>query len=151
MKTNKSILKTFMAAAMMFVFVSTANAQFPKIGKGTNIGKVIKNKAEGTVENIANKAVDKAQEKARKKMYEIVKKKVLDGKQMPECPWPMNENVMSYVRMNEGNSTVLMHDLDEHYNTIEALPSLIETLLSEGYEICPIDENTKPVQHYVVD
>lgn len=61
MKTNKSILKTFMAAAMMFVFASTANAQFPKIGKGTNIGKVIKNKAEGTVESIANKAVDKAQ------------------------------------------------------------------------------------------
>ena len=93
MKTNKSILKTFMAAAMMFVFASTANAQFPKIGKGTNIGKVIKNKAEGTVESIANKAVDKAQEKARKKMYEIVKKKVLDGKQMPECPWPMQEGV----------------------------------------------------------
>ena len=93
MKTNKTILKTFMAASMMFVFASTANAQFPKIGKGTNIGKVIKNKAEGTVESIANKAVDKAQEKARKKMYEIVKKKVLDGKQMPECPWPMQEGV----------------------------------------------------------
>ena len=65
MKTNKSILKTFMAAAMMFVFASTANAQFPKVG---NIGNVIKNKAEGTIESVASKAKNKAEEKARKKM-----------------------------------------------------------------------------------
>ena len=85
-----------MAIAVMFVFSTTANAQFG------NVLKKAKDKATktvtGTVENMANKAVDKAEEKARKKMWDIVKKKVLNGKQMPEQPWIMQEGVSkSYV------------------------------------------------------
>lgn len=59
----------------------------------------------------------------------------------------LNTNVMGYVHNNPGNSTVLLHDLGNHYATVEALPGLIDTLKSEGYEILPIDDTTKPVQH----
>ena len=59
----------------------------------------------------------------------------------------LNSNVMGYVRNNPGNSTVLLHDLGNHYATVEALPGLIDTLIEEGYEILPIDDSTKPVQH----
>lgn len=62
-------------------------------------------------------------------------------------PEELNANVMKYVRANQGDSVVLMHDLKSNYNTVEALPLLIDTLIEEGYEICPIDENTVPVQH----
>ena len=55
---------------------------------------------------------------------------------------------MQSVRVNEGDSIVLMHDLDDQHATVEALPELIETLQSEGYELCQIDENTKPIQHF---
>ena len=55
---------------------------------------------------------------------------------------------MQGVRNNEGDSIILMHDLDDQHTTIEALPELIETLKSEGYEFCQIDENTEPIQHY---
>ena len=60
----------------------------------------------------------------------------------------LNTNVMGYVHNNPGNSTVLLHDLGDHYATVEALPGLIDTLISEGYEILPIDDSTKPVQHF---
>lgn len=59
----------------------------------------------------------------------------------------LNANVMSYVRANEGDSVVLMHDIDACGNTLEALPALIETLRKEGYTLRPIDGNTTPVQH----
>lgn len=59
----------------------------------------------------------------------------------------LNANVMSYVRTNEGDSVVLMHDIDACGNTLEALPALIETLRKEGYTLRPIDGNTTPVQH----
>lgn len=59
----------------------------------------------------------------------------------------LNENIMGYVRNNPGDSIVLMHDLKNGYATVESLQDLIDTLQAEGYEICAIDENTKPVQH----
>ena len=63
----------------------------------------------------------------------------------------LNNNVMSYVRNNEGDSIVLMHDLDDNYHTVEALPDLIHTLKQEGYEFAVIDDSTEPVQHYTLD
>lgn len=59
----------------------------------------------------------------------------------------LNANIMEYVRNNAGDSMVLMHDLQNGYATVEGLQDLIDTLKSEGYEICPINENTVPVQH----
>ena len=71
-----------------------------------------------------------------------------DAENSELTPEELNENVMTFVRNNPGASIVLMHDLDEHYNTIEALPALIETLKSEGYQLCVIDEDAPVVQHY---
>ena len=58
-------------------------------------------------------------------------------------------NVMDGVRSNEGDSIVLMHDQDNHLNTVEALPTIIETLLDEGYEILPLDQNSPTFQQYI--
>lgn len=62
-------------------------------------------------------------------------------------PEQLNQNIMSYVRNNADDSIVLLHDLENNYNTIESLQALIDTLRSEGYEIAPIDQDTVPVQH----
>lgn len=62
-------------------------------------------------------------------------------------PEQLNNNIMGYVRSNYGDSMVLMHDLKNNHATVEALPALIDTLIEEGYQICPIDESTEPVQH----
>lgn len=62
-------------------------------------------------------------------------------------PEQLNSNVMSFVRYNSGDTVVLMHDLGSHHNTVEALPVLIDTLKSEGYEILPITKDTAPVRH----
>lgn len=59
----------------------------------------------------------------------------------------LNMNVMSYVHANPGDSMVLLHDQLNHGATVEGLPALIDTLISEGYEIVPIDETTEPIQH----
>lgn len=72
-----------------------------------------------------------------------------DAEDLSLSPEQLNENVMSSVRNNEGSSVVLMHDLDDHYNTVSALPALIETLQAEGYELCAIDENAPTFQHYI--
>ncbi len=61
----------------------------------------------------------------------------------------LNQNVMTYVRENKGDSIVLLHDLETHKVTVDALPGLIDTLRSEGYELLPITDKTIPVQHYV--
>jgi peptidoglycan/xylan/chitin deacetylase (PgdA/CDA1 family) len=42
---------------------------------------------------------------------------------------------------------VLMHDANPKTETVQALPAIIEGLQSAGYQIVPITENTKPVQH----
>lgn len=62
-------------------------------------------------------------------------------------PEELNDNILGYIHANAGDSVVLMHDLQNNHATIEALPALIQTLKEEGYEICPIDDSTKPVQH----
>ncbi len=62
-------------------------------------------------------------------------------------PEELNENVMSSVRANNCDSIVLLHDLRDNPNTALSLQQLIDTLKSEGYQICPIDDNTIPVQH----
>lgn len=59
----------------------------------------------------------------------------------------LNENIMGYVRSNEGDSIVLMHDLENIHTTAEALQDLIDTLKAEGYTLAPITSSTKPVQH----
>jgi peptidoglycan/xylan/chitin deacetylase (PgdA/CDA1 family) len=59
----------------------------------------------------------------------------------------LNANIMEYVRSNQGDSVVLMHDIDACENTLEALPDLIETLQNEGYTLRAIDADTTPVQH----
>ena len=66
-------------------------------------------------------------------------------------PEQLNNTIMGYVRSNEGDSVVLMHDLSTEHATVEALQSLIDTLKSEGYEICAIDDTTTPVQHVKYD
>lgn len=63
----------------------------------------------------------------------------------------LNDTIMGYVRNNAGDSVILMHDLRNTHATVEGLQDLIDTLKSEGYEICPIDENTTPVQHVKYD
>ena len=65
-------------------------------------------------------------------------------------PAILNQNVLRYIRNNTGDSVVLMHDLDGHPETLEALPELIDTLKAEGYWLLPIDETTEPVQHRVL-
>ena len=70
-----------------------------------------------------------------------------DAEDLSLTPEELKDNVLHYVSNNEGNSIVLMHDLDKHYNTIEALPMIIEALREEGYELAPVDENTPPFHH----
>ncbi len=62
-------------------------------------------------------------------------------------PEELNSNILKYVHSNAGDSMVLMHDLTDIPETAYALEQLIITLKEEGYELCPIDESTVPVQH----
>ena len=62
----------------------------------------------------------------------------------------LNQNILKSVRRQDV-SIVLMHDLHEAGSTVEGLDSLIKTLKKEGYQILPITENTKPIQHVSVD
>ena len=61
----------------------------------------------------------------------------------------LNQHVMNYVSSNEGDSVVLLHDLETHAATVEALPELIDTLKAEGYELCAIDDNAPAVQLFI--
>lgn len=58
------------------------------------------------------------------------------------------ENVMNGVT-GHNRVIVLMHDSAAKNTTVEALPTIIENLISEGYEILPIVETTTPVHHTV--
>ncbi len=62
-------------------------------------------------------------------------------------PEELNETILQYVRANEGDSIVLMHDLSTNHATVDSISELVDTLRAEGYEICPIDETTIPIQH----
>ena len=72
-----------------------------------------------------------------------------DAEKLYLTPEQLNDNIMYSVRNNEGDSIVLMHDLDDHYNTVQALPALIETLQSEGYELCTLGGDSPKCQHFV--
>ena len=61
----------------------------------------------------------------------------------------MVDNVMYYVRANEGDSIVLLHDQCASHSTVDMLPTLIETLESEGYELCVIDQNAPHAKQYI--
>lgn len=63
-------------------------------------------------------------------------------------PEELNENIMEGVRSAKGDAIVLMHDLETHPETVEALPDLIDRLQSEGYNLLPIDESTEKIQQY---
>lgn len=63
----------------------------------------------------------------------------------------LNQHVMEYVRNNPGDSIVLLHDLETHESTVEALPKLIDELREKGYTLLPITSDTPPVQHHTKD
>ena len=74
-----------------------------------------------------------------------------DAEGLGLTPEELNENVMEYVRSNEGDSVVLMHDFENGETTVAALQGLIDTLKEEGYEILPIEEDTEVCQHISYD
>ena len=74
-----------------------------------------------------------------------------DAKNPYLSPDSMNASAMDFIRSNEGDSVLLMHDQEGHHNTVDALPGLIETLIREGYEICPVDDNTPTFHQYMTE
>ena len=48
-------------------------------------------------------------------------------------------------------SVILFHDAQGKASTVEALPSIIDELKSNGYSLLAIDETVKPVQHVKAD
>ena len=105
----------------------------------------------GSSNSVSNVSIDDCISYLHENGYEYYDWNALsrDAEYTGFSPEELNGNIMSGVRNNEGDSIVLMHDLDDHHNTVEALPALIETLKAEGYTLCPIDDSTSPVQHYV--
>ena len=69
-----------------------------------------------------------------------------DASNKPVSAEQMVENIMS---QSEGYSRVmiLMHDAAVKTETVRALPQIIENLQSAGYQIVPITNNTRPIQH----
>ena len=74
-----------------------------------------------------------------------------DAKNPYLAPATMNAKALDFIRSNEGDSVLLMHDQEGRHNTVESLPELIETLIREGYEICPIDENAPTFHQYMTE
>lgn len=60
------------------------------------------------------------------------------------------QNVINGIKPERAN-VVLMHDSSGHTPTAEALPSIIDWCLKNGYEIKPIDDNTPTVRHNVIN
>lgn len=56
------------------------------------------------------------------------------------------ENVMKDV-VKYKTSVVLLHDANNKTTTVQALPTMIESLQASGALLLPIDENTKVIQH----
>ncbi len=69
-----------------------------------------------------------------------------DASSKPVSAEEMIENIKS---QSQGYSRVmiLMHDTNVKTETVRALPGIIEALQSAGYQIVPIKNNTRPVQH----
>lgn len=61
------------------------------------------------------------------------------------------EILINNIKKNSKNKDIidiLMHDTgSSKLTTVEALPAIIEFLLSEGYTILPITDSTPPIQH----
>ncbi len=66
-------------------------------------------------------------------------------------PEQLADNVINGVHQNEGDTIVLMHDMQLKHEMVEALQPIIDTLKQEGYEILPIDEDTPLIQHVPYD
>lgn len=49
------------------------------------------------------------------------------------------------------SSIVLLHDASNKTSTVDALPELIESILSMDYDILPLNDTVKPVQHIKVE
>lgn len=58
----------------------------------------------------------------------------------------LNSNILQDA-LRFQNAVILMHDLHECDGTVDGLAGLIDRLIEEGYELRPITEETKPVQH----
>lgn len=56
------------------------------------------------------------------------------------------KNVIKDIPLYD-NSVVLLHDAANKTSTVDALPELIESLLALDYDILPLDDTVKPVQH----
>lgn len=69
-----------------------------------------------------------------------------DASSSPVSAEQIVENIMS---QSEGYTriVVLMHDATPKTETVRALPGIIENLQNAGYQIVPITDTTKPVQH----
>ena len=63
----------------------------------------------------------------------------------------LNSRALGYVRRNSGDTILLLHDLEHHEGTVEALPTLIDTLIEEGYSIAAIDDDTPLIRHFSID
>ena len=59
-------------------------------------------------------------------------------------------NVLSGVETKE-NSIVLMHDSQVKKSTVDSLPGLLDSLISEGAQILPLDDTVTPIQMIKAD
>lgn len=66
---------------------------------------------------------------------------------------PVNNIVINVLKdaVKRENCIALLHDAKSKRTTVDGLPLLIETLISAGFEICPIDDDTVPAQHRIVN
>ena len=73
-----------------------------------------------------------------------------DASSKPVSAEEMIANIMS---QSEGYSRVrvLMHDSNPKTETVRALPGIIENLQNAGYQIVPIMNTTRPIQHVKAD
>lgn len=65
-------------------------------------------------------------------------------------PNEIENNVLSTLNSN-GESIVLMHDLDSKKSTSLALESMIENIKQQGYRLDKLDNTVEPIQFYYLD
>lgn len=59
-------------------------------------------------------------------------------------------NVINPIRRSKEKAfIVLMHDSEPKKNTVKALPKVLETLLKDGYQLLPIDDETVQIHHAI--
>ncbi|MDD4371414.1 MAG: polysaccharide deacetylase [Anaerostipes sp.] len=73
-----------------------------------------------------------------------------DAVDFTQSPEELNNNILKDA-IHENNTIILMHDLGKAKSTVKGLDSLIRSLKDQGYEILPITESTKEIQHVSVD